>query len=559
MKKGGKRLAKEVDSLRKKMRTDEIVVTSAPGMKCQRIIHVVAKETTREWKEMIEKCLFAAESNKMKSIAFPALGTGIQMNASDIAETMAKAIIKFEKSQPTSVQEVRLVIFQQKMVDDFHKAIRKTIESKEGWGVGKLVKSVKGWWSGKEADDDQSSRPKGKKKPKTQTDPNTVTFIILALSEDIINQAIKKLESCLEKEVHFKRFDDSIIMKMDNNQVMEIKAIARQFHLEMQLESAKGHIQISGIASNVMSASDKIHRIMRDAVALEQAKNSAALMSNLVQWSYIEIGETGQTLQPYDKDLNYKIETAYISKAPNVKFSADKIKYVLDFDKMEEYPADNESDVVTVLRRDLVKQGAFEQPALWADMTGNLRVVVVPTSSQEYQDVSQQFVASAGAGFTVVKVERVQNKTLWAQYQAKKKQLDDQNPPNTTNERLLWHGTAMETVDNINAHGFNRSYCGKNATMYGDGVYFAVSAQYSCRNTYSRPDPSGVKRMYYCRVLTGEFTQGKQGMRVPPNKGGTGSTALYDSVVDRPGSPGMYIIFHDTQAYPEYLVSFKPQ
>jgi poly [ADP-ribose] polymerase 10/14/15 len=62
----------------------------------------------------------------------------------------------------------------------------------------------------------------------------------------------------------------------------------------------------------------------------------------------------------------------------------------------------------------------------------------------------------------ILQIERIQNKTLWAQYEAKKKQLEDQNPPGTTNERLLWHGTAAETVDNINAHGFNRSYCGKN-------------------------------------------------------------------------------------------------
>lgn len=94
------------------------------------------------------------------------------------------------------------------------------------------------------------------------------------------------------------------------------------------------------------------------------------------------------------------------------------------------------------------------------------------------------------------------------------------------------------------------------ATFYGDGVYFAVNANYSCSNTYARPDASGVKRVYYCRVLTGVFCQGKQGMRVPPAKA-AGSSALYDSVVDNPNGPGMYIIFHDTQAYPEYLVSFK--
>lgn len=65
----------------------------------------------------------------------------------------------------------------------------------------------------------------------------------------------------------------------------------------------------------------------------------------------------------------------------------------------------------------------------------------------------------------ILQIQRIQNKTLWQQYHAKKKQLEDQNPQNTQNEKFLWHGTADDAVDSINAHGFNRSYCGKN------GVY----------------------------------------------------------------------------------------
>jgi hypothetical protein len=57
----------------------------------------------------------------------------------------------------------------------------------------------------------------------------------------------------------------------------------------------------------------------------------------------------------------------------------------------------------------------------------------------------------------------VQNKVLLEQYQAKKKQLEEQNPSGTMNERELWHGTSIESVDSINAHGFNRSFCGKNS------------------------------------------------------------------------------------------------
>jgi hypothetical protein len=60
---------------------------------------------------------------------------------------------------------------------------------------------------------------------------------------------------------------------------------------------------------------------MRDAATLEQERNSAALLVSLLQWFYIEITETGQDLIKYEKDLNYKIETAYQSQAPNVKFT----------------------------------------------------------------------------------------------------------------------------------------------------------------------------------------------------------------------------------------------
>lgn len=94
------------------------------------------------------------------------------------------------------------------------------------------------------------------------------------------------------------------------------------------------------------------------------------------------------------------------------------------------------------------------------------------------------------------------------------------------------------------------------ATAFGYGTYFAVGASYSARSTYSRPDLQGQKYMYLCRVLTGDFTTGKQGMKVPPPKSTT-TIQLYDSVTDGVSPPSMFIIFHDNQAYPEYLITFK--
>ena len=95
------------------------------------------------------------------------------------------------------------------------------------------------------------------------------------------------------------------------------------------------------------------------------------------------------------------------------------------------------------------------------------------------------------------------------------------------------------------------------ATVYGEGVYFAVNAQYSDRNGYARPEPNtGHKRMYRALVLVGHYTLGVQGMRVPPTRVRGTPDILYDSVTNSMQDPAMFVIFHDTQAYPEHIITY---
>jgi len=96
------------------------------------------------------------------------------------------------------------------------------------------------------------------------------------------------------------------------------------------------------------------------------------------------------------------------------------------------------------------------------------------------------------------------------------------------------------------------------AIVYGRGVYFAVNFSYPAQNTYSVPDASGNKHIYLTRVLTGEYVVGNQSYIVPPSKaGGSGAADRYNSVVDNPSNPQVFVIFSDTQAYPEYLIVFN--
>jgi len=89
------------------------------------------------------------------------------------------------------------------------------------------------------------------------------------------------------------------------------------------------------------------------------------------------------------------------------------------------------------------------------------------------------------------------------------------------------------------------------AVLYGRGVYFAKNANYSVN--YSAPDGNGHKRMFLAEVVTGEYIQGTQNIvTVPMQPNGS----PYDSVVDNPAAPSIYVVFKDASVYPSYILTF---
>uniref|UniRef100_A0A8D0PV62 Poly [ADP-ribose] polymerase n=1 Tax=Sus scrofa TaxID=9823 RepID=A0A8D0PV62_PIG len=200
--------------------------------------------------------------------------------------------------------------------------------------------------------------------------------------------------------------------------------------------------------------------------------------------------------------------------------------------------------------------GRGEIPDHWTDMNQQLFCVIpLHRGQSEYTAVKDKF-SQISHSFKIRKIERIQNRFLWQSYQVKKKQMDIKNG-HTNNEKLLFHGTDAASVPQINQHGFNRSFAGKNAACYGRGTYFAVDASYSANDKYSIPDSKGRKRIYVVRVLTGDYTHGQTGMLTPPSKNSDNTKDTYDSVTDDINQPKLFVIFSDYQAYPEYLVTLS--
>ena len=93
----------------------------------------------------------------------------------------------------------------------------------------------------------------------------------------------------------------------------------------------------------------------------------------------------------------------------------------------------------------------------------------------------------------IVKIERVQNLAMWQSYVVKRKTmiererelsespLEEESLMSDIERRWLWHGTDKTTVQKIIRQGFDKAFCGRNATKYGRGIYFATKTSKSAK------------------------------------------------------------------------------
>jgi len=237
---------------------------------------------------------------------------------------------------------------------------------------------------------------------------------------------------------------------------------------------------------------------------------------------------------------------------------------------------------LSVLQSKVGGTDALQAPPNWDDIVDPTIVQLhkLKQSDREYDDVVKAFLLTLKPPkyrkkVKVIGVERIQNLAMWQSYVVKRQTICyretgsqsgmDSPEMNRALDRFerhwLWHGTNVEVMDKIMQQGFNRSFCGKNATVYGKGVYFARDAEYSAYPTYAVPDKKNVQYMMACRVIVGEYCPGVRDALTPDVRDSSTQT-LYDTTVgllsnDTMANPSIYVTYHDAQAYPEYLIKFK--
>ncbi|XP_026129257.1 poly [ADP-ribose] polymerase 14-like isoform X2 [Carassius auratus] len=523
------------------------IVTSAGQLPCGNIIHVIGRNSPSEIKDVVLSVLKLCEARQITSVAFPALGTG-QGGAkpADVADAMVDAVVYFvKKKKPVHVKLVKFLIFQTNMVADFHQSMITRSGEKVEEDKGFLTKIKDLLWSG------ASDSPANEEFVMVGEDIEPAVFQLCGETPKDLSEAKDMINSMILREHVSIPIHDPAIAHFTKEDGETLNAMQRELTVSVRLEK-KGQdsvITLEGLTRDVHTADSRIQDMIRKVERNENRRREALFISSVIQWQY---QENGQSVKNFDILTNYDLEQGFQKQQLSVKIMINNVEYEADvFRKV----ATRGRLRIELYRIDLEAAAQRSLPSHWEHMKGQSVVLVKLTAgSTEYAEVEKEFTSTGLSSNSIITIERVQNFALWRNYMIKKEELEDKNK-HTNNERRLFHGTGPDKTDQINHHGFNRSFAGMHGAMYGNGTYFAVDPSYSARG-YSKPDVNGHKRMYLARVLVGDFTQGKQGLPVPPMKSSS-SADLYNSVTDKINNPTMFVIFNDVQAYPEYLITFQ--
>ena len=204
--------------------------------------------------------------------------------------------------------------------------------------------------------------------------------------------------------------------------------------------------------------------------------------------------------------------------------------------------------------------GAGHGQEFWEPQTEDCELKPVVKESPEWKEVLD-CMRKTLPNIEMVKLERVQNRSLQLKYELEKNLMLKRNNEEV-NEKPLFHGSRQIDPKDIvfSSAGVDFRYSSKGRTLlWGAGAYFAVKASYS--DNYAHSTPDNLKQLILARVLTGKSYsyQSKQepSLTKPPQLPGARTGVLYDTVNGETGGSTVYVTYDHDKSYPAYIITYR--
>uniref|UniRef100_A0A672GIB3 Poly [ADP-ribose] polymerase n=1 Tax=Salarias fasciatus TaxID=181472 RepID=A0A672GIB3_SALFA len=517
------------------------MIFTQPGrFPCKAILHVCGETSASRIEKITQLIIMCCEANHYTSVAIPAICAGAGGLQPGL---VAGAILRGIRSATTSTHlhslcNIRLILYKMDVFLAFQEEAMQIFSTAE-YCTGALT----------EAQQQQHRLSVSADLAILNNSPASQSaFLFLGLSRKSVDDAMAKLKDLYQNQCATHTFRKEELDSLMQDDVTELMQLINTQGLYKQNDQS-GDLSVSGLKDGVTQAVMAFNAILQGNLRREVRFKEEEELYTRVVWCIMSHNGLWERLP---KTANYNLEKQDIARGI---VDAQGATWTVDLNSMK---ATNLKVAEPRKLKRLENLPDFTMPLYWDSMAPgeNVKVVAVPPSSAEYRALKSEF--SKTEIKTVMKIERLQNIHLRCAYEVQKKHMSEKNKQEGgAREKLLYHGTTKDSCNSITETGFNRRFCGQNGTAYGAGVYFAVNASYSANPRYSKPAADNSQVMFVARVLTGIFTQGKKDMNVPPPRDSRRPHDRFDSVVDKMDKPQMYIVFHDNQSYPDYLITFK--
>ncbi|XP_068584429.1 protein mono-ADP-ribosyltransferase PARP14-like [Cebidichthys violaceus] len=528
----------------KRIRGD-VFVSQSGSFPCSAIFHVCGEKDVLLIEQLVCRIVDYCETFEFKSVAIPAICAGVGgLDPGVVAGAILRGVMAATSSTPLHcLTNIRIVLIQIKVFLAFKEEAMQMFPT-----------AVVNRMSVPQLPRVQQQPPLSERADPsllfTSSASQQSVFWFLGLSRKDVEDAMTKLMDLYHAQCSTKTFKKEELAGLTQNNMKDLKQLVDTEGLYMQKnQSGRGTLTVSGLKDGVNMVVQMINASLHGSLRREVRVREEEDLFARVAWCILGHGGNWERLP---KTANHNLENNDVAGGI---VDAQSVQWSVDLQRME---ATRRLPGQTAKLKRLEHLSDFTFPLNWDNMAAGeaFKKVALQPSSTEYRTVKEAFNRTVQK--TVMKIERLQDVHLRRVYEAQKQHISDKNKyPGGAGEKLLYHGTTRDNCDSIMKTGFNRRFSGQNATSYGHGTYFAVNASYSANPTYSKPAADGSQLMFVVRVLTGVYTLGHSNLRIPPARSDQQSSDRYDSVVDNIANPRMYVVFHDNQAYPEYLITFK--
>uniref|UniRef100_H2XX82 Macro domain-containing protein n=1 Tax=Ciona intestinalis TaxID=7719 RepID=H2XX82_CIOIN len=280
-------------------------ITDGGKLKCKQIIHVVVPVNQMQIEQVVSLILETVDALHKSVVALPAIGTGnLNISPSKVAQYIRTGIVYYTANHnPSHLKTVKVVVFQQNMMQDFHTELFRPWSPTQGTNAStseepgilqkgvNYMKSMLYGGSSKESSVD------------LEEFGNSVSITFCATEKSNVNEAQQAITAHVQEVTDVCFIDDDVIGKLGEEERKEIKDLEKNLNVKITNSSTK-HLKrlvIKGLHEKTLQAKIECMGIIRE---FQEAEN----VSQYVTWEYV-----GQNkgMVGFSKKANLQLENTF--------------------------------------------------------------------------------------------------------------------------------------------------------------------------------------------------------------------------------------------------------